>query len=235
MSGTFSGTFRNVRTKAECGDTIPAGTTTERVRNVRNVFRNFQECENKSRMRWHDPSGYYHRACQECQEHFQECSGMWEQKPNAVTRSQRVLPPSVSGMSGTFSGMFRNVRKACRACQECQEHFQERSGIWEQKPNAVTRSQWVLPLSMSGMSGTFSGMFRNVRTKAKCGDTIPAGTTTKRVRNVQSARRGQRWRMCSCTMAGLNVTCWSFWVIFGWMASLAILRLHLLGYYIQHA
>ena len=69
-SGMFSGTFRNVRTKAECGDTIPVGTTTERVRNVRNVrtkakcsdtipagattehvrnvrniFRNIQECE----------------------------------------------------------------------------------------------------------------------------------------------------------------------------------------------
>ena len=41
----FSGMFRNVRTKAECGDTIPAGTTTEHVRKVRNVFRNVQECE----------------------------------------------------------------------------------------------------------------------------------------------------------------------------------------------
>ena len=88
----------------------------------------------------------------------------------------------------------------------------------------------------------WSGMFRNVRTKAKCGDTIPAGTTTEHVRNVrnifrnvQSVRRGQRWRMCSCTTAGLNVTCWSIRVIFGWTASLAILRLHLLGYYIQHA
>ena len=61
-------------------------------------------------------------------------------------------------------------------------------------------------------SGMFSGTFRNVRTKAECGDTIPAGTTTEHVRNVQSARRGQRWRMCSCTAAGLNVTCWSFQV-----------------------
>ena len=40
MSGTFSGMFRNVRTKAECSDTIPVGTTTKCIRNVRNVFRN---------------------------------------------------------------------------------------------------------------------------------------------------------------------------------------------------
>ena len=105
-SGMFSGMFRNVRTKAECSDTIPVGTTTKHVRNVRNVFRNVQECENKSQIRWHNPSRYYHQVCQECQEHFQEHSGMWEQKPNVA-------------------------RYYHWACQECQERFQA-IGQWEE-------------------------------------------------------------------------------------------------------
>ena len=67
---------------------------------VRNVFRNIQECENKSQMRWHNPSGYYHQACQECQEHFQECSGMWE---------KRVLAERVRNVRNVFRNIFRNA------------------------------------------------------------------------------------------------------------------------------